>query len=144
MCSAPPEAESGKLQGPVRPGGCVLTVDGPFLSVSQSSTAARWLSHLYINLNAPAGSFGDPLEGGTAAALVRHQGGDLFMSNCTLNGHNHNIRAVRMSAQPGVISTQLFTDGTTPLAPLHHGTTCSFPVHALPESFLYRAHIAYS
>ena len=114
----------------MRPGDCVLTVHDHFLTVPPSSTAARWLDYLYINVGTPASAFGDPLNTGTTAALLKHQGGDLFMSNCTLDGHSRNVRAVDMSAQPGALATQLYTDGAV-LSPSEHPTTpCNLHMNA--------------
>lgn len=111
MCDTPPPPNTTKLGAPVRPGDCVLTVSDHFITVPHSPTTSRWLDHLYIKVDAPVDTFQDPLKGGTVAALVKHEGGDLYMSNCTFDGHGNNLRAVEMSTKVNNAATQLYTDG---------------------------------
>jgi hypothetical protein len=111
MCHEPPPAGFIKLDAPLHPGDCVVTVLNQFLTIPDSYTSSVWLDHLYIKVDAPISVFQGVLDGSERATLVEHRGGSLYASNCTFDGHDHSLRAIDMLADPNNAPTKLYADG---------------------------------
>lgn len=113
MCDTPPPPGIIKLDAPLTPGMCIITVLDHFVTIpSGTTTPSRWLDQLYLKVDAPKSIFPEPSLGYEAPSLVQHESGVLYMTNVTLDGHDHYLRAVDLSGDDG--SASLYTDGATP------------------------------